>query len=624
MGLQLNPLTGQFDILGSGGTPGGSDTQVQFNDGGVFGGDAGLVYNKTTGTLSVSGDVTGTSFIIGANTLNTTEWAFLDGQDQAVKTTSSPTFGNVSVLDEAYGVGWNGSLEVPTKNAVYDKIETIAGGSQTPWTSDIDAAGYTLYGNSTLGGNLTLGTTSHVSKGFYYLSDLTTNGFVKTDTGGKLIIDTSTYLTGNQQITLSGDATGSGTTSIVVTIDHGGLDGLLDDDHTQYALLLGRAGGQTLFGGTGLGDDLTLRTTSHATIGSYIFSDISTNGYAKLGGGAGVLSVQAVPIPIADGGTNSITALNNQRVMTSVGGAIVESGAITDGHGIQRNDTTFISAPLPLGTCEGRLTLTSGTAITTADVSGATTIYFAPYKGDRIYLYDGTRWKLYSFNELSLALGTVTSGLPYDVFIYDNAGTLTLEKVAWTNGTTRATALGATNGVLLKSGDSTRRYLGTFYTTSTTATEDSVTKRFLWNYYNRAERKLFKAFADASHTYDTGTWRAWNASTSERVEVVVGVAEDFVDLMARALIYNAVGSDYGVVGIDVDGTTTNDADMVDVAIAVMQDYHFSISQLKHYPAAGYHFYQVTEYALQDNIITFYGTFSDPAIRRNGILGTVKG
>lgn len=30
--------------------------------------------------------------------------------------------------DEAYGAGWNGSLGVPTKNAVYDKIETLGGG----------------------------------------------------------------------------------------------------------------------------------------------------------------------------------------------------------------------------------------------------------------------------------------------------------------------------------------------------------------------------------------------------------------------------------------------------------------------------------------------------------------
>ena len=36
--------------------------------------------------------------------------------------------GNVTVADDAYAVGWNANLEVPTKNAVYDKIETLVGG----------------------------------------------------------------------------------------------------------------------------------------------------------------------------------------------------------------------------------------------------------------------------------------------------------------------------------------------------------------------------------------------------------------------------------------------------------------------------------------------------------------
>jgi hypothetical protein len=53
---------------GGGGTPGGSDTQVQFNDGGAFGGDAGLVYDKTadlltTGRLKV-GEGSGTDYSI--------------------------------------------------------------------------------------------------------------------------------------------------------------------------------------------------------------------------------------------------------------------------------------------------------------------------------------------------------------------------------------------------------------------------------------------------------------------------------------------------------------------------------------------------------------------------------
>lgn len=43
---------------GGGGTPGGSNTQVQFNDGGSFGGDSNFVFNKTTDTLTVS-NITG-------------------------------------------------------------------------------------------------------------------------------------------------------------------------------------------------------------------------------------------------------------------------------------------------------------------------------------------------------------------------------------------------------------------------------------------------------------------------------------------------------------------------------------------------------------------------------------
>jgi hypothetical protein len=52
---------------GGGGTPGGSDTQIQFNDGGSFGGDAGLTFNKTTDVLTLGG-----SQVINGGTLNGT------------------------------------------------------------------------------------------------------------------------------------------------------------------------------------------------------------------------------------------------------------------------------------------------------------------------------------------------------------------------------------------------------------------------------------------------------------------------------------------------------------------------------------------------------------------------
>lgn len=54
---------------GGGGSPGGSDTQVQFNDGGAFGGDAGFVYNKTTDTLTlVNATFTGLALTVASAT----------------------------------------------------------------------------------------------------------------------------------------------------------------------------------------------------------------------------------------------------------------------------------------------------------------------------------------------------------------------------------------------------------------------------------------------------------------------------------------------------------------------------------------------------------------------------
>lgn len=55
------------------------------------------------------------------------------------------------------------------------------------------------------------------------------------------------------------------------SIDHHLLMNLASgDDHTQYALLAGRAGGQTLVGGTLASQNLTLSSTAHATKGSVL------------------------------------------------------------------------------------------------------------------------------------------------------------------------------------------------------------------------------------------------------------------------------------------------------------------------------------------------------------------
>lgn len=55
--------------------------------------------------------------------------------------------------------------------------------------------------------------------------------------------------------------------SVSALTRHDQLAELTDDDHTQYALLAGRSGGQTLNGSTVASEDLTLKGTAHATPG---------------------------------------------------------------------------------------------------------------------------------------------------------------------------------------------------------------------------------------------------------------------------------------------------------------------------------------------------------------------
>ena len=72
---------------GGAGTPGGSNTQVQFNDGGAFGGDAGMVYNKTTDTLTLGVLALTTLSLGGVTVLPTgTELNFVDGVTSSIQT----------------------------------------------------------------------------------------------------------------------------------------------------------------------------------------------------------------------------------------------------------------------------------------------------------------------------------------------------------------------------------------------------------------------------------------------------------------------------------------------------------------------------------------------------------
>lgn len=267
-----------------------------------------------------------------------------------------------------------------------------------------------------------------------------------------------------------------------------------------------------------------------------------------------------------------------------------------------------------------RLTLTSGLPVTTSDVTAAGTIYCTPYKGNQIALYSGSAWNVRTSAEFSLALSGLTSGKPYDVFCYDNGGTPTLEFLVWTNDTTRATALAYQDGVLVKSGAATRRYLGTFYTTGTTTTEDSAANRYLWNYYHRVKRRLRKTESTSSWTYTTATFRPANNNSANVISFVIGGAEGTVSAEVIQTISNTAAGNTAVSSIGYDSTSAEDPDVSrTIMTSTGAGYYVPlIAKIKKTPTAGKHYYCWLEYANVGGTTTWYGGSSN----NSGIYGEI--
>lgn len=222
------------------------------------------------------------------------------------------TKGNGSVTIASSG-GGGGGLGDPGSNGV---VVRTALNTTTARSLTAPAAGFTISNNTGVSGNPTFALSDDLAG----LEALASTGLVartssntyanRSITAGssKISISNGDGVSGNPSIdateanfTLSNiggsvtDAQVPNTITLdnltqITTRDHGSLTGLSDDDHSIYALLAGRSGGQTLKGGSGSGENLTLKSTSHATLGGVILddwtftSDGSGNGVATLAG----------------------------------------------------------------------------------------------------------------------------------------------------------------------------------------------------------------------------------------------------------------------------------------------------------------------------------------------------
>jgi hypothetical protein len=87
--LTISGNVATIDTTGSGGTPGGSDTEIQYNDGGAFGGDAGFIISTAGGDSTTLVDIGGmryggTGYGAQAITLNGTVSLVAEGTGQVI------------------------------------------------------------------------------------------------------------------------------------------------------------------------------------------------------------------------------------------------------------------------------------------------------------------------------------------------------------------------------------------------------------------------------------------------------------------------------------------------------------------------------------------------------------
>lgn len=552
--------------------PGGVETQI------------GSGYSHSTGNLTTSAAEYDLHFALGATDIAITDRIVL------------------KIYADISGAGANPTVTITVEGTTDSRLEIPALVSGIGASKGWPTAGKAMI-NNTEYDSVQLAIDGMASGDIIKVGQGTDSGGIVPDTSGSIVglspVETIITRSDNDSITVSNSAaanltlenltisqTGAGTSVACIQSNQNGLR-LTNLDILKESGTPTNSTGVSVYGGSGDGTYL-LNCRISVTTG--------TNKY-------GVYTSTAASVVVIEGGEiNAATAdiyIGHASSVVELRGPKLSGGGINNAAGGTVRGWYIdaygrIVRIKPIGINNVRLTLTSGTPVTTADVTAATTIYAALYKGNTIEVFNGVGWIEAPFTELSLSLSGFTADKNSDLWVYDNAGTLALERTEWTNDTTRATALTTQDGRYVKSGATTRLYLGTFRTTSTTGQcEDSAANRFVWNYYNRVLRKLRK-YDNTAHTYNTATWRPFNNSaTSVQVNFVIGVVEDVVYSDVGETITWTAGDSFAYVGMGLNSTSAPAT--VNAAFALAGAALVWVHGV-HIPQTGYNFICPLEYS----------------------------
>ena len=131
---------------------------------------------------------------------------------------------------------------------------------------------------------------------------------------------------------------------------------------------------------------------------------------------------------------------------------------------------------------EGRCILDNGTSLV-----------YVPHTGNRIGLFDGTKWGVRYFPTMRVAIPQTTN-TTHDVFV--DSRSMTLTTTQWATDTLRVIAIRNFDGAFVRADTPEQRYVCSFRTTENVGrSEDSTARRYVYS-HGHMERRT-----SASWTY---------------------------------------------------------------------------------------------------------------------------
>jgi hypothetical protein len=294
---------------------------------------------------------------------------------------------------------------------------------------------------------------------------------------------------------------------------------------------------------------------------------------------------------------------------------------------------------------QGRLTLTTAVPVLTSPVAAATVIYYTPYVGNLVPIYDGAALVNTEFAELSNDLtasstgkagpAAATTNSNYDLFVWNDAGTIRLTRgPLWSSSTARGTGAGTTElervkGVLLNKQDITNgpaaqrgTYVGTVRTNGSSQVDFNLggaataANIGLWNAYNRVLGAASVQETTDSWAYTSTTYRQLNNSANNQISVISGLSEDEISVAVNAFVTNTTGGVVTATGVGINSTTVNSAQLFGGPAISNTVIALSPSSYRGSAALGWGVYAALESSQATGTTTWWG--DSPAQLRSGM------